>query len=119
MASQANSTKHAKKSLYWSGSFPKTFYEAKLDKDNHQKRKLQANTFDEYWCKNSQQNISKPNPKTHRKDCIPQPSGIHPRFTRMVQHRQINVIQHINRRQKPHDHLLDAEKVSAITQHSW
>ena len=42
------------------GILPKTFYEAtitlipKLDKDTTQKRKLQANIFDEYRCKNSQ-----------------------------------------------------------------
>ena len=47
----------------------KTFYEAtitlipKPDKDTTKKRKLQA-ISDEYRCKNSQQNISKLNPRT-------------------------------------------------------
>ena len=40
----------------------------------------------------------------HIKKIIPQPSGIHPKFKGMVQHMQINVIHHINKRQKPHDH---------------
>ena len=40
--------------------------------------------------KNSQQNISQPNPTTYKKDHTLQPSGTHPRFTRMVQHMQIN-----------------------------
>ena len=32
------------------------------------KRKLQANIFDGYRCKNGQQNISKPNPTIYKKD---------------------------------------------------
>ena len=44
-----------------------------------QKRKLQANISDEYRHKNSQQNISQPNPTTHKKDHTPRPSVIHPR----------------------------------------
>ena len=55
-----------------------------------QKKKLQANISDEYRHKNSQQNISQPNPTTHKKDHTPRPSVIHPRFTRMVQQTQIN-----------------------------
>ena len=31
-----------------------------------------------------------PNPATDKKDDTPRPSGIHPRFTRVVQHMQIN-----------------------------
>ena len=54
----------------------------------HQKIKLQANISEEYRCKNPQQNISKSNPTTFRKDHTPWPSGIHPKFTRMVQHMQ-------------------------------
>ena len=56
----------------------------------HKKKKLQANISDEYRHKNSQQNISQPNPTTHKKDHTPRPSVIHPRFTRMVQQTQIN-----------------------------
>ena len=45
------------------------------------------------------------NPTTYKKDHTPQPSGIHPRFTRMVQHMQINVIHHINKR-KVKNHMI-------------
>ena len=37
----------------------------------HQKRKLQANIFGEYRHKNSQQNLSQPNPTTYKKDHTP------------------------------------------------
>jgi len=49
------------------GTFPNSFYEAtitlipKPDKENTQKRKLQANITDEHRCKNPQQNFSKQN----------------------------------------------------------
>ena len=36
----------------------------------YQKRKLQANIFDEYKRKNSQQNFSQLNPTTYKKDHI-------------------------------------------------
>jgi len=49
-------------------TLPKTFYEGitlipKPDKDTTKK-----NIFDEFRCKNSQQNFSKPNLTTHKKD---------------------------------------------------
>ena len=75
---------------------PKTFYDAtitlipKPDKDTTKKRKPSANIFDEFRCKNSQQNFSQPNPTTYQKDHTPRPGGIHPKFTRMVQHMQIH-----------------------------
>ena len=47
---------------------------------HHQKIKLQANIFDKYRCKNSEQNISKLNPITHKKGHIQKPSRIHPTF---------------------------------------
>ena len=53
------------------GTFPNSFYETsitlitKLDKDNTQKRKLQANITDEHKCKNTQQNSTKQNPTTY------------------------------------------------------
>ena len=37
----------------------------------HKNRKLQANIFDEYRHKNSQQTISQPNPTTHKQDHTP------------------------------------------------
>ena len=49
------------------GTLPKTFCEAiitlipKSDKDTTKKEKLLANIVDEYRCRNSQQNFSKPN----------------------------------------------------------
>ena len=55
------------------GTLPNSFYEAtitlilKPDKDNTQKRKLQANITDEHRCKNPQQNLSKQNSGTHQK----------------------------------------------------
>ena len=54
------------------GNLPNIFYEAsitlipKLDKDiTKKKKKLQANITDEHTCRNSQQNMSKPNPTIH------------------------------------------------------
>ena len=51
-------------------TLPNSFYEATItlipnpDKDNTQKRKLQANITDEHRCKNPQQNFSKQNSAT-------------------------------------------------------
>ena len=59
------------------GTFPNSFYEVtitlilKPDKDNTQKRKLQANVTDEHRCKNPQQNFSKENSATHQKAHTP------------------------------------------------
>ena len=52
------------------GTLPNSFYKAtitlipKPDKDNTQKRKLQASITDEPRCKNAQQNFSKQNSAT-------------------------------------------------------
>ena len=73
------------------GILPKIFYEAiitlipKLDNTTNNNKKLQANVFDDYRCKNSQQNIRVPNPTTHKKDHTPQPNVIQLRVTRMAQ----------------------------------
>ena len=54
-------------------TLPNSFYEATStliptsDKDKTKKRKLQANSTDEYRCKNPQQNFSKQNSATHQK----------------------------------------------------
>ena len=59
------------------GRLLNSFYKAtitllpKPDKDNTQKRKLQANITDEYRCKNPQQNFSKQNSATHQKAHTP------------------------------------------------
>jgi hypothetical protein len=54
---------------------PNSFYEAsthsKTKQRFNQKRELSTNIFNEYICKNSQQNTGKQNPRTHQKDHIP------------------------------------------------
>ena len=58
-------------------TLPNSFYEAtitlipKPDKDNTQKRKLQANITDEHGYKKPQQNISKQNSGTHQEAHTP------------------------------------------------
>ena len=64
--------------------------------------------------------FSQPIPTAHKKDHIPQPSGIYPKFTRIVQHTQINKHHtHINKR-KIKSHMIistDAEKAFDKIQH--
>ena len=50
--------------------------------------------------KNSQQNFSKPNPTTHKKDHTPWPSGINSKFTGMVQHMQTDPTLHSKKKKK-------------------
>ena len=128
MASLGNSTKHTNKNSYkyFSNSFKRLkrrehsqshsmkLPSPKSDKDTTKKRKLQANIFDEYRCKNSQQNISKPYPTTYKKDHTAQLSWIHPS-------KSINVIHHINKR-KPKNHMIisiNEEKAFDKIQHPF
>ena len=59
------------------GTLPNSFYKVtttlipKPDKENTQKRKLQANITDEHRCKDPQQNFSKQNSATHKKNSLP------------------------------------------------
>ena len=62
----------------------------KPDKDNTQKRELQANITDKHRCKNPQQNFSKQNSATHQKAHIPCSSLVYSRDARILQYRQIN-----------------------------
>ena len=55
----------------------------------------------------------------HIKDHTPQPSGIYPKSTRMVQHTQIHVIYHVNK-SKVKNHMIistDAEKAFDKIEH--
>ena len=58
--------------ILWSHHHPDT----KIWQRHYQKqeKKIQANIFDKYRCRNSQQNIRKPNPTTHKRDYTPWPS---------------------------------------------
>ena len=102
------------KDILWSHHQPDT----KTRQRYHEKRKLQANILDEYRCKNSQQSISQLNLTTHKTDHIPQPSGIHPKLTRIVQYTQINVMYQIKKKVKTYMIVsIDAEKPSDKIQH--
>ena len=76
------------------GTLP--FYDAtitiisKPDKDTTKKENNRPVSLMNIDAKNSQQNFSKLNPTTYKKDHTPRPGGIHPRYTRMVQHMQMN-----------------------------
>ena len=105
-----------------------SFYKAtialipKADKDTTKKRKLQANIFDEYRCKNPQQNISKPNPAIHKKVHIHDQVGfILGSQGQFNIRKSISVIHHNNKR-KDKNHMIisiDAEKAFDKIQHPF
>ena len=109
------------------GTLPNSFYEAtitlipKPDKDNRQKRKLQANIPDEHRWKNPQQNFSKHNSSLHQKAQTPCQVG----FILGMQGffnicKSVNVIHHIIKL-KDKNHMIisiHAEKVFNKIQHT-
>ena len=128
MGSLRNSVKHTKKNLYWSFSTswlkrskhshshsmwpPSSSWYQNLTKQ-HQGKKLQDSIFDEYRCKNSQQNISKPNSVRHKKIIHHEHTGFIPGSRGWFKiHKSNNMIHHINKR-KDKNHMVistDAEK---------
>ena len=95
--------------------------DTKPDKDNTQKRKLQANITDEHRCKNPQQNFSKQN-STHQIAHTPWSSWV---FSGMqvffnIQ-KSINVIHHINKLEDKNHMIIsiDAEKAFDKIQHPF
>ena len=56
-----------------------------------------------------------------KKMITPRPSGIEPKFTRMVQHTQISVIHHMNKRKDKNRMIIsiDAEKAFDEVQHPF
>ena len=109
-------------------TLPNSVYEAtitltpKSDKDNTQKRKLQANITDEHRCKNPQQNFSKQNSATHQKlihhDQVVFIPGMQ-RFFNIC--KSINLIHYINKL-KDKNHMIisiDAGKAFGKIQHPF
>ena len=105
----------------WSGrNTPEDILWHHCQQRQYYRRKLQADIFGEYRQKHFQQNISQLNLKAHKKGHKPRPSRIHSRFTRMVQHMQINQCD-TPHQQKDKTHMIismDAEKAFDKIQHS-
>ena len=58
--------------------------------------------------KSPQQNFNQLNLKMYIKNCTPQPSGIYPRYTRLVQHVKMdecNPLHQQAKKEKSHDHI--------------
>ena len=108
------------------GTLPNSFYEdtitliPKPDKDNTQKRKLQANITDEHTFKNPQQNFSKQNSATIKHLIHYDQVGFIPGIQGFFNiHKSINVIHCINKL-KDKNHMIisiDAEKTFDKVQH--
>ena len=100
-------------------TLPNSFYRAtitlipKPDKDNTQKRKLQANITDEHRRKSPQQNFSKQNSATHQKAHTPWSSWVYSRDEGVFNIcKSISVLHYINKL-KGKNHMItsiDAEK---------
>ena len=107
------------------GTFLKTLQEACHHHDNPhqrylQKRKLQANIFDEYRCKNSLQSISKLYPTAHKKVIHHNLAGVLPSSQGWINiYKSINVV-HTSTTKKPHMITsVDADKTYDKFQHSF
>ena len=101
------------------------FYEATITlipKPDYQKRKLKANIFDEYRCKNTQQNFSHPSSTTYQKIIHHDQVGfiLHSQGWFDL-HKSIDVIHNINKRKvKIHMTIsIDAEKPFDKIQHPF
>ena len=101
------------------GTLPNSFYEAtinlipKPDKDNTQKRKLQANITDEHRCKNPQQNLANRIQQQIKKLIHHDQAGFIPGMQGFFKiNKSFSVIYHINKL-KDKNHMIipiDAEK---------
>ena len=77
---------NAPKVILWSHHHP----DSKTRWGHYQKRKLQANIFDWYRCKNSQQDSSKLNLRIHKKIIHHYQVGVIAESPRVIEHAQIN-----------------------------
>ena len=69
------------------GIFPKTFYEATITLiPKPDKHTTKEENYRPIFLMNMDPKILKKILATYKKDHTPQPSGIHPKFTRRVQH---------------------------------
>ena len=109
------------------GTLPKTFYEAtitlipKPDKDTTRKENYRPTSLMNIYAKILNKVLANQIQQHIKKHYTLQTSGIHPKFIRMVQHTQINVIPHINKR-KVKNHVIisiDAKKVFEKIQHPF
>ena len=99
------------KDILWSHHHP----DAKNRQRYYQKRKWQVNIFNEYRCKNSQQNISKQNPTTHKKDHTPDQVGLilsSQKWFNICE--SINVIHHTNQRQDKNQTVISIDTKKAL-----
>ena len=72
--------------ILWDQYYPNT----KTRQEHHKKENYRPISLVTIEAKSPQENISKPNPITYKKDYIPLSNGIYPRNVKIVQHPQIN-----------------------------